>query len=226
MSDPRIAALVCEGQTDVPVLRAVLEEVWPGLEVRCLQPELDETDRARGPAGWSQVKAWCERYAATLEEILAPDVGDSIDLLLVAIDADVAIEAGIADPPTRGVGAYETTRLRDTVRGWLRGEARKNLPPELVVSTPVMAVETWVIAALFPKENTPEAIGHPAKRLVEKKKLRISPDNGKPWKEMHVYRDFASSVAGKLKRVRRRCPEADRTLRAVEQRRKQLEARR
>lgn len=58
MSEPRVAAIVCEGQTDVPILRAALQEVWPGLDdIRCLQPELDESDRAKGPAGWSLVKA-------------------------------------------------------------------------------------------------------------------------------------------------------------------------
>lgn len=44
MSEPRVAGLVCEGHTDVPVLRAVIEELWPEIEdVRCLQPELDES---------------------------------------------------------------------------------------------------------------------------------------------------------------------------------------
>ena len=32
MSSPRIAALVCEGQTDVPILRAAIQAVWPEVE--------------------------------------------------------------------------------------------------------------------------------------------------------------------------------------------------
>jgi len=104
MSDSsiRIAALVCEGQTDVPVLREVLQTLWPKLEdVRILQPELDDTGRVRpgGRSGWSEVRTWCQQNKDDIDEILHPPVGDRIDLLLLAIDMDIAIEAGIADPP-------------------------------------------------------------------------------------------------------------------------------
>ena len=180
MSEPRIAALVCEGQTDV--------------------------------------KAWCEAHASDLDKVLDPDVGDRIDLLVIAIDVDIAIEAKIADPP-KGIGAYETKRLRRVIAGWLGGE----VPPAVVCSTPVMAIEAWVIAALFRKQTAPESIGDPAAWLLEKKKLRVSPRTGGPWKELHIYRDFAPLVAKQLKRVRRVCSEAERTLHAVEQRRETLE---
>jgi hypothetical protein len=219
MSKGRIAALVCEGQTDVPILRAMIQEAWPEVEdVRCLQPELDEMDRAKGPAGWSQVKTWCETHAGRLEELLEPDLGDPIDLLLVAIDLDIAVAAGIADPPHE-VGRYETTRLRTTMAGWLTAGGQARLPHVIVLSSPVMAIEAWIVAALFPRESSPEAISDPAAWLFEKKKLRGSPRDGKPWKELHLYRAFASKVAAKLTRVRKVCAEAERTLRAVERRR-------
>lgn len=216
-SRSRVAALVCEGQTDVPILRAMIQEAWPEVDdVRCLQPELDEMDRAKGPAGWSQVKTWCETHAGRLDELLAPDLGDSIDLLLVAIDVDIAIAAGIADPP-REVGRYETTRLRTTMAGWLKAGGQARLPREIVLSSPVMAIEAWIVAALFPRQSSPENISDPAAWLVERKKLRRSPRDGKPWKELHLYRGFASKVATKLTRVRKVCAEAERTIRSVEQ---------
>ena len=194
MSEARVAALVCEGQTDVPILRAMIEEVWPEVEdVRCLQPELDETDRAKGPAGWSQVETWCKANAGRLDEVLDPDVGDRIDLLLIAIDVDIAVAARIADPPRR-VGLYETTRLRDTMKGWLEATPGARLPGAVLLSTPVTAIEAWIIAALFPREAGPERIGDPAKWLVTKKKLRVSPNSGKPWKELYRYREFAPTV--------------------------------
>jgi hypothetical protein len=225
MSKPRIAALVCEGQTDVPILRALLQEVWPELEeVRCLQPELDETDRAKGPSGWTHVKAWCEAHADDLGEVLDPDVGDRIDLLVIAIDVDIALAAKIADPP-RAVGLYETKRLRDTMGGWLVAAKRKGLPAGVILSTPVMAVEAWIVAALFPKENAPEAIHDPASWLVARGKLRLGKTDGKPWKELHRYRDFAATVAHRVQRVRSKCVEAHRTLLAVEQRRSDLSRR-
>ncbi|HEX7602383.1 MAG TPA: hypothetical protein VF316_12295, partial [Polyangiaceae bacterium] len=97
------------------------------------------------------------------------------------------------------------------------------LPAPVLLSTPVTAIEAWIIAALFPREARPERIADPASWLVEKKKLRISPSDGKPWKELHRYRDFAPTVAGKLTRVRKACAEADRTFLAIERRRSEVE---
>ena len=186
MSEPRVAALVCEGNTDFPILRAALEEVWPELEdVRCLQPELDATTgRATSSAGWGHVKAWCTAHAADLDDVLNPDVGDRIDLLVIAMDVDIAVYAGIADPPV-DVGLYESKRLRDTVADWLRTETRRSLPTAIVLSTPVRAIEAWVVAALYPKEKAAERIENPAEWLVRKGKLRKSEIDGKPWKELY-----------------------------------------
>jgi hypothetical protein len=220
MSDPRVAGLVCEGHTDVPVLRAIIEELWPEVDVRCLQPELDETDRAKGPAGWSQVKRWCETYAGQLDEILEPDLGEKFDMLVVAMDLDVAIDAGIENPPKK-LGVYESNRLRAKMKKWLTTHSRPNLPSAIVLSTPVMAIEAWIIAAVFPRETGPERLRDPALWLVDKKKLRASPSNRKPWKELHRYRDFAELVAQRLSRVRTTCAEAERTARAIADRRDQ-----
>jgi len=223
MSDAHVAALVCEGQTDVPILRKMIQALWPSIEeIHSLQPALDEMERAKGPAGWTQVRAWCEQNASMLDDVLDPDIGDPIDLLVVAVDVDIAIDAGIADPPQQ-VGSYESTRLRTTVEGWLKAEKRRKLPAAIVVSTPVMAIEAWVIAALFPRERAPEQIADSAQWLVDKGKLRLSPKEGKPWKELHRYRDFALRIANKLPHVRTACAEAERTSHAIETRRKQIE---
>lgn len=223
MSDSHVAALVCEGHTDVPILRGVIQSLWPSIaDVRSLQPELDEMERAKGPAGWTQVESWCEQNASNLADVLDPEIGDPIDLLVVAVDVDIAIAAGIADPPQE-VGGYESTRLRRTVEGWLKAGNRRKLPAAVVVSTPVMAIEAWVIAALFPKQRAPEQITNPAQWLVDNGKLRVSPKDGKPWKELHRYRSFAESIAGKLSHIRKSCPEGERTSQAVEARRKHLD---
>jgi hypothetical protein len=223
MSDPRVAALVCEGQTDVPILRAIIQELWPSVDdVRSLQPELDEMGRTTGRAGWSEVRTWCEQHVDDLDDVLAPFVGDPIDLLLVVVDVDIAIEAGIADPP-QAVGRYESKRLRDTLQAWLTPNRRTKLPQQVVFSTPVMAIEAWVIAAYFRRERHPEQVPEPASFLVQKKKLRSSPKDGRPWKELHRYQEFAARIAAGLPRVRKSCPEADRTCLVIEQRRRSIE---
>ena len=93
----------------------------------------------------------------------------------------------------------------------------------MVFSTPVRAIEAWIIAALYPQENKPKNIADPAKWLVTKKKLRPSKIDGKPWKDLHLSRDFAPLVARRIARVRSKCAEAERTLHAIEQRRSALE---
>jgi hypothetical protein len=220
MSRQKVAALVCEGQTDVPILTQVLSELWPDVDIRVLQPELDETGRVPrgGKAGWSEVRTWCQQNRRDLAEILDPPVGDPIDLLLLAVDMDIALEAKIADPPQK-VGAYESPRLRATVASWLTAGNSSKVPAQVMVSTPVFAIEAWIIAALFPRERSPERVPDPARYLVKKRKLRESPRDGSPWKELHRYRDFATQVARRLDRVRRACPEADRTCGEIEVRR-------
>jgi hypothetical protein len=91
------------------------------------------------------------------------------------------------------------------------------------VSTPVRAVEAWIVAALFPKEPAPEGIHDPAEFLVAKKKLRRSPKNNKPWKELHLYRGFSEVVAKKTKQVAKTCVETKRTMVAIERQRRARE---
>lgn len=218
MSDRFVAGIVCEGPSDIPVLREIILTIWPEIDdVRVLQPEVDEIGRMRAgaTAGWCGVRSWCEQHAGRLSEVTDPDVGERFDLLVVALDVDIAIDAGIANPPA-SVGAYATKRLCDVVKGWLRTNARSALPPELVIAIPAMAIEAWVIAALFPRDNGPERARNPAEALVRKGKLRRSPRDGKPWKAARSYEDFARRVAGRLSAVRRGCSEAERMCRKIE----------
>src|SRR5262245_57312756 len=130
MSEGRIAALVCEGQTDVPILKEIIRKTWPEIdEVRCLQPELDAMGRDHGRGGWTSVRDWCEANAGRLDELVTPDIGDPMSLVLIALDMDIAIQAGLANPPKQ-VGNYETKRLRSTIRGWLKTAKATNLPAE------------------------------------------------------------------------------------------------
>ncbi|MGH1345245.1 MAG: hypothetical protein ACRBN8_27030 [Nannocystales bacterium] len=217
MSEPLVAGVVCEGHTDFPVLRAIVESLWPEIDdVLCLQPQLDATQKASNPAGWSEVRRWCEDHAGELDDVIESDIGDPLCVLIIAIDVDIAVQAKIANPP-QDVGAYETTRLKNKIRSWCRTAQRKKIPPRVVLSTPVMAIENWVIAALFPRERRVESVEDPAGFLVNKDRLRLSPSDGKPWKELHRYQAFGQQVGAKLSKVRKACSEAEATCSAIEQ---------
>jgi hypothetical protein len=224
MSDPEhVAAIVCEGPTDIPILEEIIRARWPEVtQIKRLHPEVDELGKPKPGAsmGWSEVKRWCESNAGSIDDVLTPLAGDAIDLLVIAMDVDIAIAAGIADPP-KAVGAYETPRLCATVKGWLLPDKRKKLRKEIVIGLPAMAIEAWIIAALFPRQPRPEAIMSPAEYLASKKRLRWRKADGKPSKYLPAYIAFAEQVADRLHKVRKVCPEADRLCGKIERRRKE-----
>jgi hypothetical protein len=100
-SDGKLACVVCEGPSDFPILKAVIERLWPDIdEVRCLQPQLDSLGKPTSRSGgWTEVRAWCEQNSRTLDFLLSDAAGDSIDLLVLSMDVDVAVAAGIENPP-------------------------------------------------------------------------------------------------------------------------------
>jgi hypothetical protein len=193
----------------------MIEQLWPEVtEVRTLQPEADALGKPLPgtTTGWTEVRAWCQQNGARLAELVDPDVGTRIDLLLIALDLDIAVEAGIARRWRRAT-PYDGTALCRTVKSWLNGR----IPGSVVIALPAMSVESWVIAALYPRERSPEAIA-PSEYLASKRKLRSSPTDGKPLKDLRTYREFAGSVARRLPNIRKRCPEAERACRKIEQR--------
>jgi hypothetical protein len=150
-----------------------------------------------------------------LDFLLSDDAGDSIDLLVLSMDVDVAVAAGIENPPAT-TNSYVTKRLCKVVRGWLV-QQRRALPESVVIGLPAMAIESWVIAALYPRVARPEAISNPAEYLASKHRLNRQA-NGKPAKPVAKYRDFAKTVSNRLDGVRQRCDEANRLCRKIEAR--------
>lgn len=205
-----VVGFVCEGSTDIVVLRRVVEQVLGDIDARALQPEIDALDRQLpgGQSGWSEVRAWCQRVQ-TLDEYFEPDVGDPLDLMVLAVDLDIAIRAGLTKLP-ENLSAYDATDLCRVIKSWLP----QPLPGRVLIAIPVMSTETWLLAALFPRMRNLEAEKTPAQVLVDKGKMTMG-RNG-PWKRASEYRVFAETVASKLKRVRDACGEADRFVKKLE----------
>jgi hypothetical protein len=210
LKPPLVVGFVCEGSTDVVVLRRVVEKILGEIDSRPLQPEVDALDRQipRGRSGWSEVRAWCQRVNS-FDDYFDPDVGDPLDLLVVAVDLDIAINAGLQKRPTN-LSAYDATELCKIIKSWLPTP----LPGRVIITIPVMATEAWILAAMFPHLSDLESEANPAGILVEKGKIQIQ-RNG-PWKRASEYRHFAEVVTNKLKRVREECREANRFVKKLE----------
>jgi hypothetical protein len=205
-----VVGFVVEGSTDFVVLRRVVESVFGDIEDQCLQPQTDELDRTKPGAksGWSEVKAWCHRLE-DLDELFDPMVGEPLDLLVIAIDLDIAIRAGLEKCP-ENLDGYDARRLCNIVKSWLP----RPLSERVIIAIPVMSLEAWILAALYPKRSRFEADLAPAEALVRAGKIERG-RNG-PWKRAVEYRPFAELVAKRLKRVRTACGEANRFVAKLE----------
>lgn len=205
-----VVGFVCEGSTDIVVLRRIVEQVVGPIDARTLQPQTDELDRTvpGSPAGWSEVRAWCERLR-DYNELFEPPVGDPFDLIIIGVDLDIAVRAGIYKMP-ENLKAYDATALCEVVKSWLATP----VPFKLIIVIPAMAIEAWILAAMFPKRPRPEMELKPAQVLVQRGKMEQGA-NG-PWRQARRYSGFANIVAAKLKAVRSACPEADRFVAKLE----------
>lgn len=168
MSDLLRVAAVAEGPTDVIVLRAVVEAVLDDVdfEFHTVQPE--GSVAFGGAAGGNTGVGWVGVYRWSRQSV--DEGGGSVsgsavfahhDVLIVQIDADVAAKTyatgSITDAPREDLPcrrpcppARDTTdALRAVVLNWL-GEASP--PTNLVMCTPSMNMEAWVVASLWPDD--------------------------------------------------------------------------
>lgn len=201
-----LAAVVCEGPTDFVVLRDLLYAICPNIEdVIPLQPEGDET--TFGSGGWHLVKKWCEDNGPKLSSFLGHAYGSPIDILLIQVDGDIAPSLGIA---TGGrTAAAIAGDVCKAIKSWL-GHPPRNLPAQVVITIPMQATESWIIAGLEPGGTLNlEGMQHPAGRLVAKKQL-IADANGRPVKDLARYRQMAKSLSKAPQQLFLRAPEADR----------------
>lgn len=142
-------ALVCEGPADRAILEAVLDYYFDDYEPLPVQPPLCVAGGGAGPfgGGWKGVRAWCTSEVASQGGLDRVAVLENADVLVIQVDADVAVEdeIGVArpcPPPRDTVDA-----VRAMLRAWL---ATEDLPAKVVLCVPSMASETWAFVALFP----------------------------------------------------------------------------
>ena len=169
MSKPVRVAFVMEGPTDYVVLRAAVRALLNGrdFEPTNIWPELDENLRPKTEGGWGGVYTWCRQV---LEQAGGPARENPIfalnDLVIIQVDADVArkkyMDYGIKNAPedelTRGTcekacppPSATTAALRAVMLGWLN---ETSTPPGAVLCTPSKNIETWVLVALFPEDES------------------------------------------------------------------------
>ncbi|MCA9680793.1 MAG: hypothetical protein KC457_01255 [Myxococcales bacterium] len=199
--------MVCEGPTDVEVLRGILSTYIGDYTLRVLQPEGSAYGGDAGPhgGGWKGVRSWCHTVATAggFETVLPAN--PPIDLLIIHIDADIADEAEIAvaepcPPPMPTIRALERLLLT-----WLGLE--EGAPDNLALWIPSKSTEAWILRAFFPqlpqaqpcRDLSPgtaciECIDEPARELLYKNPKFVRLKDGKLRKLSQTYRTEGPSL--------------------------------
>lgn len=213
--------LVCEGPTDLEVLRAVLgARLDTDYQLTLLQPEGSLYGGDAGPhgGGWKGVRSWCMSVARAggLESVgaLAADT----DLLIIHVDADIAgdlEEVGLrpCPPPMDTVAAVAAAVLR-----WLNLD---QIPPRVALWVPAMATESWLLAAFFPGDSRSvpceavdpgapcvECLADPARALLHRAPRFVRMKQGELKKQRRTYQAQAPAFAQSWDRVVSACASA------------------
>lgn len=155
---------IVEGSTDRLLLKAIVDEICPGEhEYLDLQPaDVGESFGERG-SGWKGVRRFCFDIWQQLSDDVTNFIIDyQLDLLIIHIDADVAVEGDLQEglvsvvkdlpqpcPPITLI----TANLREVVAKWLNLERADQLPSRIILAIPAQDSENWVFAALFPENE-------------------------------------------------------------------------
>lgn len=238
MSNSKKFLLVCEGPSDIEVLRAISLAVTNAngnsIEIVPLSPQMDQTSGIFPPHGWTAVKSWCagnrEKSVADVAHLNAQlqtvalrknwrtlIAASGADGLIIQLDTDIAEE--IRDLPQDFVASGMTRRsyTEAAIFHWLAVPASPVNSLFLVLST--YSTETWILACHHPSDPifsdlqpnfSYEDLRDAENRLIGKG-LKSRKKNGKSRldKSPQLYKNYAAQIVSALPDIRGRCQEAD-----------------
>ena len=197
--------LVAEGPSDWLALEEMIRTIEPDSDFLHIRPDM--TLVSGSPHGWKGVRAWCREMGPILESFLVADPGLPLHLLVIHLDCTMAhnIEADRPCPPADAT----SNALREIVTGeWL---GRASLPAFVVLTTPSLSTDTWIVAALEPpyQGREPLECDRQAEReLARRRLLRLR--DGEVKKPAAKYEPLAKQMGQRVDYVCAACSEAAR----------------
>jgi hypothetical protein len=196
---------VAEGPSDWLALEELIRTVAPDADFLHIRPDL--TLASKSPHGWKGVRAWCQQMGPLLESFLSGVPGLPLDLLVIHVDCSMAHNLGISHPCPPADATSNALR-EAMIRDWL---GRDPLPGFVVLATPSLSTDAWIVAALEPsyRGGIPLECDLNAEReLVRRRLLRLR--DGEVKKPASRYQPLAKQMAQRIDEVCAACPEAAR----------------
>ncbi|MDI9223237.1 hypothetical protein QMZ30_20195 [Pantoea sp. EA-12] len=227
----KIYLLVCEGPTDIEIIRGISnhisEKIGAEIDIRELSPTKDMTTGNYPSHGWTAVKSWCEKYSLDKGIVIDPALQDwqkkllqakqsfrwdtlikfsGADGIILQIDTDIAEEMNhlAFDPVNDDRKAF----CESAVNIWLN---EQSAPEEIYYLLSTYSSEVWLLATHEPAICVNyEDIQDVEDRLIS---LGYSKKNikGKPRlrKEPKLYKNYSEKIIEKIDIVRQRCVECE-----------------
>jgi hypothetical protein len=222
---------IVEGPTDRLFLETIIAKLCPGDHIYLpLQPADNSASFGRTGTGWKGVRRFCYDVWQSLDSNIAALIRDhQIDLLIIHIDADIALEHDLQENITYPVENVRqpcppilptVQNLKEVVARWLNLHSADRFPSEVVLAIPSQDTENWLFAALFPddvlcRQPDYECIHqgnnrhHPAYLMTLKEYGKIlKRKDGKIKKPMNRYRQVSGNVADNWSKVCEFCSQA------------------
>lgn len=173
LPDAKVFLLVCEGPTDIEVIKSIAEKVKDNIgtpvEIRELSPTQDKTTGTYPSQGWTAVKSWCETYSINKNIVIPAGIEDWRRVLLnkknsfrwdtlikisgaagiiIQIDTDIAEQMAHADFLTSGISRKAFSH--NAINIWLNEQEK---PDEFYYLMSTFSTETWLLATHEPLDN-------------------------------------------------------------------------
>jgi hypothetical protein len=210
MSDTIAIRVVCEGPTDMVVIRSVVAALGIDAVITQIQPEDNSNLLGDFGGGWKGVRAWCQDAVTQggLQVTLA-----NAQALIVHVDADIAYDKELACAQPCPPAQDTANAVRSMVLEWLGVTS----PPQgVVLCVPAMATEAWAFCALFPMAKEASAIEcrrEPAALLVPKKPKLVAKKGKRYVKDPLAYEEVLEAfIAGWKGPIPQLCGEGARFL--------------
>ena len=223
--------LVCEGGTDVQVLRSLVEKC--GHKVRTLKPSLDATSGYYEAFGWLALIEWC---VDNHQKIRGRLVTAGAECLLVHLDTDITdktekvggdgTKLSMSPTASKVVEQLGTNHKMSSmsrrdccVAALNKALNSSQMPATCYYILPTMATETWLLACYDVRTHPGVFAKHPgnpgnyesyqdpeamlvAIGLSKTPRCRLK-------KTPELYQNYAQKLVKNLPKARKRCPELD-----------------